>query len=106
MKSAAIPDELRAPPAPAKRSHPRFEEYSRREDVHRFCVLVTGRDFPACILDDELLSRIVSYINVYGVDAGALEFKRQLPLRVKALIRAVSRNVAKLKAEGKDLWAR
>lgn len=93
-------------PAPVSRSHPRFDELSRRKDVHEFIELVcAGRDFPPCVLDDELLEKIELYIMTYGVEEGAKAWKAQLDLSMKALLRAASRNVKKLAAQGVDLWA-
>lgn len=82
-------------PEPAPRS-PGYSALARRPEIHRIIFLVTGRAFPAEILDDSLLDLCAGYHALYGPTEGAARIKAQLSRRQRAVIRAVSRNAKRM----------
>lgn len=100
-----LPAQLRALPAPVGRSHPRYDELSRRVDMHQAIVACCGVDLPPCILDDALLDDIYALVSKYGPQLAGEKARATAPMWIRALVRQVARNVARLKLEGVDLWA-
>lgn len=98
-------------PAPAPRSHPRYEVLSRDPKIHEVIgiFLGFGRSYPPEILDDELLDAIDAALNKCGGDAKAAAqiFLDHTPREDRARCRAVLINLSRMRREngGKLSWA-